>query len=418
MYHIKIASIVMLLLASSCVVFAEPAEKADEKPVVLPDGVIGMCLKAGGRKEAFVAETLLSTVNVNDPLVTLKKGSAAAIIEATPENLKILAAKPEAIKAFTDAGGWLMLWGVTPESLADFNKIVGVKHILRPFEMEEIDLPLKKDPLVRGVKRSRLFMVTGASSGGVVPVPLRVDDAWSYVVDFDDIAPFCKFPPAKYWSAEPEQAVPGQPHYPRSMVNGLTYQWRWAFLFRLDNKEPTKWTIDLPREEQLEQFSIHPLMNFHRITELTLTYGDEKAKPVVLKINEADERQDIKIPLRKTKKLTIEITKWRKVGKAANTLGIMNMWIKPKRSKEFYAKVKPLLTLGVLVKYPMGAEEEVKEGEVKDGEVKDGEVKDGEVKKGGIMLNQLNIVDIEASARNRTYKRDIFNKLVENMLKN
>jgi len=362
-------------------------------PISLPSGTLGVCLDRGGLMGMFLSEALLLPyMHVEKPFEALKVGNPAAIIAATPENLKLLAGKEgkAKLKAYTDAGGWAMLWSLTPKGLPDFNKIVGVDHIIRPFEAEEVDLPAKRDPLARGLKRSRLFMETGLMSTGVVPVMLRVDDAWSYVVDYDDIAPFCKFPPAKYWNAEPKEAISGQPHCPRSMVNGLTYQWRWAFLIRLDRKEPTKWTIELPRAEVLEQFSIHPLANWHKISEIHLTYGDE-TKPVILQASGNDERQDFKIPARKTKKLTIEIAKWRQTGKDQNTIGVMNLWIKPKRSKEFYEKVKPLLTTGVLVKYPMG--------------------------KGGVLLNQMQIVEIEASSRNRTFKGEIMTKLVENMLK-
>ena len=31
------------------------------------------------------------------------------------------------VKAFTAKGGWLMAWGLTPEGLADFNRLVGVR---------------------------------------------------------------------------------------------------------------------------------------------------------------------------------------------------------------------------------------------------------------------------------------------------
>jgi len=128
------------------------------------------------------------------------------------------------LHAFTESGGWLMLWGLTPEGLADFNRIVGVAHLIRPFEMEEVELPVQADALLKGIRRSDIFMETGTMSGGDVPVRMRVDDAWSYVVDYDDIARFCKFPSHEYWRSTPEEARPGQPHCPRSMVNGLTYQ--------------------------------------------------------------------------------------------------------------------------------------------------------------------------------------------------
>ncbi|HHH75912.1 MAG TPA: hypothetical protein ENL03_02665 [Phycisphaerae bacterium] len=363
-------------------------------PISLPSGMLGVCLDRDGLMGRFLSEALLLPyMHVEKPFEALKVGNPAAIIEATPETLKLFTGKEgkSKLKAYTDAGGWAMLWSLTPEGLADFNKIVGVDHILRPFEAEEVDRILaSKEPLVKGLKRRWLFMETGLDSGGDVPVLMRVDNAWSYVVDYDEIAPFCKFPNAKYWNAAPEESIPGQPHCPRSMVNGLVNNWRWAFLIRLDRNEPTKWTIELPRAETLEQFSIHPQAGiWHKISEIHLTYGDE-TKPVVLAISAIDERQDYDIPVRKTEKLTIEIAKWQKTGKGQNIIGVMNLWIKAKRSKEFYKKVIPLLTTGVLVKYPMG--------------------------KGGIVLNQMQIVAIEDSSRNRTFKREIMTKLVENMI--
>ena len=57
-------------------------------------------------------------------------------------------ARPDRVKAFTDGGGWLMAWGLTPEGLADFNRLVGVEHVLRPFELERVTLPALRDPLL------------------------------------------------------------------------------------------------------------------------------------------------------------------------------------------------------------------------------------------------------------------------------
>ena len=55
------------------------------------------------------------------------------------------------MKAFTDRGGQLMLWGVTPDGVADFNKLVGFEHVLRPFKLERVTLPVVRDSLLAGL---------------------------------------------------------------------------------------------------------------------------------------------------------------------------------------------------------------------------------------------------------------------------
>ena len=311
------------------------------------------------------------------------------LIDATPDNLAALVSAQEKLTAFTAAGGWIMLWGLTPEGLSHFNQIVGVDHLIRPFAMEEVELPIRADPIMKGVARRDVFMETGMMTPGVVPVMLRVSDAWTYVVDYDDIAPFCKFPDSDYWKAEAGTDIPGQPCYPRSMVNGLTYQWRWAFLIHLDRNEPTKWTVDLPREEEIVQFSVMPSMLGYEIGGLRLTF-DDGSEPVDLEIKGVEERQDFPIASRKTTRMTIEVADHRKRGDKMQLVGIMNLWIKAKRSETFYERVQPLLNIGVLVEYPM--------------------------EQGGIILNQIRAIDAEQNPGNAVKKRNILTQLLENLI--
>ena len=70
-------------------------------------------------------------------------------------------------------------------------------------------------------------------------------------------------------------------------------------------------------------------------------------------------------------------------------VSVRNFWIKAKRSTELYQRVEALLNIGVLVKYPMG--------------------------QGGVILNQLNIPEHEANARNVEKKRRIAAALLKNL---
>ena len=119
------------------------------------------------------------------------------VFDATPANLKVLAAAPDRVKAFTAKGGWLIAWGLTPDGLADFNRLVGVEHLIRPFELERVNLPAARDPLLSGITVRDVTMESGEQMFPWAGDKYLVDDEFTYVVDFDDIAPFCEFPGAK-----------------------------------------------------------------------------------------------------------------------------------------------------------------------------------------------------------------------------
>ncbi len=68
-------------------------------------------------------------------------GRTLAVVAATPANLKTLAANRDKVEQFTKTGGWLVFHGLTPEGLADYNKIVGFDHMIRPFRRERVTFP-------------------------------------------------------------------------------------------------------------------------------------------------------------------------------------------------------------------------------------------------------------------------------------
>ena len=103
---------------------------------------------------------------VQSPLDALQ-GDAIAVVKATPANLRLLAAQGPKVESFCRGGGWLMLWGLTPDGLADYNRIVGHEHVIRPFQMERVLLGIPRDPLTAGLTLRDVVMdtVRGASIG-------------------------------------------------------------------------------------------------------------------------------------------------------------------------------------------------------------------------------------------------------------
>jgi beta-galactosidase len=256
--------------------------------------------------------------------------------------------------------------------------------------MEEVDVPRKPDALLDGLSDVELFMETGEFTRTPPDSDVafyRSPDAWSYVVDYDDIAPFCELPGPEYWGESPGTTMPPGPDHPLYMVNGITYHWRFGFVIQPTEGQPTKWTMELPRSEEVVGFSFANTTSgyFKKTTGVRLTF--ENGKPVSLQMKPVAGRQDFRFEGRRTRKVTVELTDWTEAG---NVLEVANLWIGVTRSKEFRRRVHPLLNIGVLVKYPMG--------------------------RGGILLNQLNIPKEEKNPRNAEKKKVIVGHLLSNML--
>ncbi|HEX8833843.1 MAG TPA: hypothetical protein VF719_06565, partial [Abditibacteriaceae bacterium] len=78
---------------------------------------------AAGLQYSTSADALAA---ISDPKIKL------ALISATPANLGQLAGNMAKVNAFMQRGGYIVWHGLTPEGLEDYNKLVGVNHMIRP----------------------------------------------------------------------------------------------------------------------------------------------------------------------------------------------------------------------------------------------------------------------------------------------
>ena len=312
-----------------------------------------------------------------DVLDALTSGRNEIVVaDASPANLKQLAAHRDALDAFTTRGGWLMLWGLTPEGLADFNTIVGQNHVIRPFRMERVSLPPVRDPILSGLTMRDVVLESNKQMFPWAGDKFPADDGFSFVVDLDDIAPFAKCPTQSYgWT---------------QMTNGLVSADSWKFIFSHNLKDDPhpKWTATFPREEEITEFTIVPNLFYHVLTKLALTFNGDPKTTMTLDLKPAMEKQTFAVPRIKAKSITLEPIAWNEVGKAP-VISIENLWIKVARSERYRQEVVPLLNIGGLVKYKKGA--------------------------GGIVLNQLRIQESEANPINAEKKQTIAATLLRNL---
>ncbi len=317
-----------------------------------------------------------------DPVRALRSGAEIVVVQATPQNLQALARRSSDVSDFTRDGGWLMLWGVTPEGIEDFNKLAGVDHLIRPHTREKVLIRMPRDPLTAGISLRDVVMTTGERIARWKGTEWRSTDGYSYVVDYDDVAPFCTIdgiPPKREASKMPA---------PRHVVNGLTTDEFWMYLYyiHVDEREP-KIEFDLPRPEVIEEFSITCDTNYYKIIGVSV-YFDDDPEPVKLELRPDSSVQKFKLEPRRASKVTVEFSDLLKTHERP-VIGINNLGLKVRRSEEFYDRVKPLLNIGALVKYPQG--------------------------NGGILLNQVNVLEHEENPANRSKKAVIVKQLLANL---
>ncbi len=324
---------------------------------------------------------------VADPLAAIAK-DGIAVVEATPANLKALAGKAEAVRSWCAKGNWLMLWGVTPEGLADYNTIVRASHVLRPFSTERVLISVPSDALTAGLTLRDVVMDTGKNMYGWMALKRPDADAFSWIVDHTEVAPFCEFP-SPTAMGKGSDTDPGADHWPRNMVNGFTSADNWSFCYTIimDRGQKLKWTVTLPREEEVVALKVQPSRIYHPITRMNL-YFDEDPTPVAVDLRADPVPQEVTFAPHKARKVTMEVAQWAERGDA-NIVVIDNLWMTVKRSDEYLKRVKPLLNVGGLVRYDEG--------------------------KGGIVLNQIKLIEREVNPINAEKKRTITRTILANL---
>jgi beta-galactosidase len=321
-----------------------------------------------------VDATGLKYTKASDPLAAIATPGTIAIVNASAANLKTLASNLPKVKAFTGGGGWLFLNNLTPDGLADFNILVGVNHQIRPFGREKISWPATRNPLTAGMSPGDVVLGTGKAivtyHAGDWPDP----EAYSYVVDYDDAAPFASSTYSAWGNA----------------IGGFTmYDGAWQLIQNMPAENAVV-PIKLARPEKILQFVWTSDLNYAGTTKIQVTIN---GKDYTFDTQPNGDTQTFDIPDQPTASdLTFKIIDWTHDAKKQNdkeTVGIDNIKIKVARPADFFDKVKPILNVGAIVEYPQG--------------------------KGGIILCNVKYKGSETNPANVTKKQAILAGLLRNV---
>jgi len=334
--------------------------------VVTDDEQLGKALDAIG----------LQYSRATDALAAVREaGKRIAIVSATFANLRVLASSMDQVRAFWNRGGTIVFNGLTPEGLADYNRIVGVDHLIRPFARERVTFPPVRNPLFSGLTTGDIVMLSGERIFNWTADEYVASDVFTYVVDYDDIAPFAKSDFASYGN----------------IVNGFVGSDGWPLIIDFPipaGDKPFSIKITLPREETITEMTYDPSVNYNPTTRITLAFDGRDRMEFPLQADGDPQTFAIQPP-HKAKELTLETCAWQIDPVKARNQGIDNIWIRVQRDPEFHATVRPMLNIGAMMQYVEGP--------------------------GGVVLCNLRLQENEAVPLNRTKKRTILATVLRNL---
>ena len=265
---------------------------------------------------------------------------AIIVMDATPQTLTALADAKAKVSQFMNLGGWVVLNNVTPDGLASFNTLVGVQHIMRPFRREKVTFAAVRNPLLAGLPAQDIVMGSGQQIFPWAAGQYPATDAFSYVVDYDDVAPFAK---STFFAYD-------------NIVNNFTNADGWPLIINFPppaDGSPAKIQMQLPRPETITQFTWIGNTNYWPTTQVALDFGAAGSVPFDTLPNGEPQTFEVS-PARTSANITLEVRKWQTKPGTGGNIGIDNIYLKAKRSPAFYAAVKPMLNIGALVSYPKG----------------------------------------------------------------
>lgn len=327
------------------------------------------------KSDPLFAKTLdrinLNYKSVTDVVQTIATpGDRIAVVEATPANLKALAENSAKVNAFTQAGGWIFLHGLTPEGLNDYNRLVGFDHMIRPFWRERVAFPPQKHPLTAGLTTGDIVMRSGKRMFNYNSDEWVADDIFTYCVDYDDVAPFAKY----------------ANDFHHNMANGMVSADGWPYIIDLPFKDAT-FPLSLPKPQQITRLLWIGNKMYNPASKIALTFDGNKPLDIPVKPN--DQPQEFPLNgLTPAKEISLRITEVERI-KDTEITGLDNISLYAKRPADFYQRVKPLVNVGAMMAYPRG--------------------------RGGILLCNVRIQENEAVPENADKKRTIVATLLRNL---
>ena len=356
-----------------------------------PKGIAGLyapnnrLLREGLRETGVQAEQVGSVRGALNP-----EEFKVAVIHASRSNLKVLNGMTSRVKRFQQAGGWIMLAGLTPAGIDEYNRLLGTDHLIRPFRMERVTLERPGYPLAATMGNRDVTMYS--------PENLQHTKNWisrnvySYCVDAHrNAAPFTRPPGAPEDILQYESTR--DDHDPYNYVNDLLNSDHWRYIRQIwidKGQESKSLTFRFRKPETISKVRIWNNANYSTIKDLSIIFDGEEPGTVRTALADSGDLTEVMLdrPRRVEESITLRIESWRphRPRDGGYLVGIDNV--------EFIRAGQPedracLDNVGGLVAYPRG--------------------------RGGFFLNQIKFMQDEPRPVNADKKLNITGTLLRNM---
>lgn len=347
---------------------------------------VAAAVGAGSPIAKALTATGVTFTPAKDALTVLKDGKTKlAVVEATPANLKSLVANKSTVDTFTKSGGYLVLSNLTPDGLADYNKLVGANHMIRPFRRERVTFPATKHPLTAGLTLGDVVMQSGQRINNFTSDTYLASDVFTYAVDYDEVASFAKLPEPSFWG----NSDASNDHDPYNMVNGFYSADGWQYIFSIwagsGDPKPIPFKFSVP--QTLERLEWAGNAFYWPTTKVELIFDGKSPQSFKTEPNNETQLFPVKAP-GPAKEVGLRIAGWEK--RTPNAIvGVDNVRFFARRTPAFYKSVRPMLSVGTLMEYPRGA--------------------------GGIVLSNILFKDTEENPENGVKKQRVLGTILRNL---
>ena len=357
-------------------------------------GKVAVFAEANSPLLKAVEETGVLSERVNELGASLDGAKyRVVIVPGTPQNLAMLNREVPKLKQFTKAGGWVMLWGVTPEGSDAFGELTGIHRPIRPFRLERVTKEAAENPLFATLGNRDLTFY-GAQEIMFGDYFLS-ENVYSNVVGVgENIAPFTKMPDGP---ADP--LSPYKPTFsdndPYNYVNGLLNSDSWRYIRQIGvGEKGGSVTFGMFLPETLKQINLWNNVNYFKAENIEIVFDGDTANPIKATLPPTGNITEIKLsPARKVEKsVTIHFKTWRgdyPGYSGPKLVGLDNVEFLRETPEAEKGRAVLLDNLGGLVSYPNG--------------------------KGGILLNQVKLMDNDPNTQNPARKIRLVATLLQNM---
>jgi len=353
-------------------------------------GVAAVCMP----REPFVAARIQGTGVLTATVDTLEEclspeNYRVAILRADEPTMADLERLKEKADAFQEAGGWIMLCGVTPETMDAFNGLTGAAHLLRPFRIERVVLSDSGSGLAATLGISDVALIS--------PDHIMHGRYWlsgntfSYVIDGQDAAPFTLPPGA---SDDPYEYKPTrEDHDPYNFVNGCFSSDFWRYIRQIwipeEGPEPLVFTLRQP--EVIQSIKIWNNQFYWTIKDLDVIFDGDKAQAVRMVLPDSAGHSEVRFeePVKAQKTITLQVRTWRERKLRRPDLRLVGIDNVQFLRASAPSKAVFLDSVGGLVAFPKG--------------------------KGGVFLNQVKFMENEPRKVNASKKTRLVGTILQNM---